>query len=182
MKHSEFEVDQTAAAYVANELSERQQEQFELHLISCTTCLGAVELWRATREQFAAPHPMHFSAVLSDTAEVRRPSTCTFARLAVRSNDLCRSLVSYHAWTIPTSRSKSSVSEVPRRGPRFRFAPSLGRELARQHRSAAPPNCLASSGRHESRHDADARTTDRMSQPMLGLSGQRSAPLIAASR
>ena len=50
MGHEFFMEHQTAAAYVANGLDEATLEEFELHLMSCPTCLGDVESWRAIKQ------------------------------------------------------------------------------------------------------------------------------------
>jgi Putative zinc-finger len=54
MEHMQFKANQTAAAYVARELSDEAQEAFELHMMSCSDCLDDVEAWRVVREQMPA--------------------------------------------------------------------------------------------------------------------------------
>jgi Putative zinc-finger len=50
MDHIQFKSNQTAAAYVAHELSEQQQEVFELHLMGCAECVADVESWRLIKQ------------------------------------------------------------------------------------------------------------------------------------
>lgn len=50
MEHEFFAAHQTAAAYVADGLDEATLEKFELHLMSCSTCLDDVESWRAIKQ------------------------------------------------------------------------------------------------------------------------------------
>jgi anti-sigma factor RsiW len=47
MDHTRFKANHTAALYVSGELDEHVQETFELHLMSCTSCVQDVEIWRA---------------------------------------------------------------------------------------------------------------------------------------
>jgi anti-sigma-K factor RskA len=47
MDHMRFKANMTAATYVAHDLDERAQEDFELHLMSCAECVEDVESWRA---------------------------------------------------------------------------------------------------------------------------------------
>lgn len=54
MDHIHFKANQTAAAYVANELDERAQEAFELHMMNCTDCTGDVEAWRVIKRHMPA--------------------------------------------------------------------------------------------------------------------------------
>jgi anti-sigma factor RsiW len=49
MDHARFRANHTAALYVNGDLDERAQESFELHLISCVSCVEDVEIWRAMR-------------------------------------------------------------------------------------------------------------------------------------
>jgi hypothetical protein len=49
MDHTQFKANQTAANYVANDLDEHTQEEFELHMMDCTECLDDVEIWRAIK-------------------------------------------------------------------------------------------------------------------------------------
>jgi hypothetical protein len=49
MEHMQFKSNQTAAAYVAHELSEEEQEAFELHMMGCSECVSDVEAWRAIK-------------------------------------------------------------------------------------------------------------------------------------
>jgi hypothetical protein len=55
MDHIQFKSSQTAAAYVANELTEHQQEAFELHMMGCSECLNDVEAWRVIKTHMPAP-------------------------------------------------------------------------------------------------------------------------------
>ena len=55
MEHMQFKSSQTAAAYVANELSDPQQEAFELHMMGCSECLNDVEAWRVIKTHMPAP-------------------------------------------------------------------------------------------------------------------------------
>jgi hypothetical protein len=55
MDHIQFKSNQTAAAYVAHELTEQQQEQFELHLMGCSECINDVEAWRVIKHHMPAP-------------------------------------------------------------------------------------------------------------------------------
>ncbi|HVY80964.1 MAG TPA: zf-HC2 domain-containing protein [Steroidobacteraceae bacterium] len=55
MDHIQFKSNQTAAAYVAHELTEQQQEQFELHMMGCSECLNDVEAWRVIKQHMPAP-------------------------------------------------------------------------------------------------------------------------------
>jgi hypothetical protein len=47
MDHLRYKADQTAAIYVASGLEASDQENFELHLMSCPECVDDVEAWRA---------------------------------------------------------------------------------------------------------------------------------------
>lgn len=47
MDHARFKANHTAALYVSGELDEQLQETFELHLMSCPSCVQDVEIWRA---------------------------------------------------------------------------------------------------------------------------------------
>lgn len=58
MDHIQFKSSQTAAAYVANELAEPQQEAFELHMMGCSECLNDVEAWRVIKTHMPAPAVM----------------------------------------------------------------------------------------------------------------------------
>jgi Putative zinc-finger len=49
MDHLRFKSDQTAAAYVADELDPVRRQEFELHMMSCEECLEDVEGWRAIK-------------------------------------------------------------------------------------------------------------------------------------
>jgi hypothetical protein len=49
MDHMQFKSNQTAAAYVAHELDEMQQEAFEVHMMGCSECLNDVESWRVIK-------------------------------------------------------------------------------------------------------------------------------------
>jgi hypothetical protein len=55
MDHMQFKSSQAAAAYVAHELGEHQQEAFELHMMGCSECLNDVEAWRVIRTHMPAP-------------------------------------------------------------------------------------------------------------------------------
>lgn len=55
MDHIQFKSSQAAAHYVANELSEHQQEAFELHMMGCSECLNDVEAWRVIKTHMPAP-------------------------------------------------------------------------------------------------------------------------------
>jgi hypothetical protein len=50
MDHLQFKERATAAKYVRNELDERTQEAFELHLMACAECVEDVEIWRVVKE------------------------------------------------------------------------------------------------------------------------------------
>lgn len=54
MDHIQFKSNQTAAAYVAHELTEQQQEAFELHMMSCPECVNDVEAWRLIKQHMPA--------------------------------------------------------------------------------------------------------------------------------
>jgi hypothetical protein len=49
MDHMHFKANQTAAAYVANELDEHSQEAFEIHMMGCSECVNDVEAWRVIK-------------------------------------------------------------------------------------------------------------------------------------
>jgi hypothetical protein len=49
MNHEFFQAHETPAVYVADGLDEGTLEQFELHLMSCRTCVDDVESWRAIK-------------------------------------------------------------------------------------------------------------------------------------
>jgi len=51
----QFKASQAAAAYVANALSEHQQEAFELHMMGCSECVNDVETWRVIKTHMPAP-------------------------------------------------------------------------------------------------------------------------------
>lgn len=55
MDHIQFKSSQTAAAYVAHELTEHQQEAFELHMMGCSECVNDVESWRVIKQHMPAP-------------------------------------------------------------------------------------------------------------------------------
>jgi len=55
MDHIQFKSNQTAAAYVAHELTEQQQEAFELHMMGCSECVNDVEAWRVIKIHMPAP-------------------------------------------------------------------------------------------------------------------------------
>ena len=55
MEHIQFKSNQTAAAYVAHELTEQQQEAFELHMMGCSECVNDVEAWRVIKTHMPAP-------------------------------------------------------------------------------------------------------------------------------
>jgi len=55
MDHIQFKSSQTAAAYVAHELTEQQQEAFELHMMGCSECVNDVESWRVIKHHMPAP-------------------------------------------------------------------------------------------------------------------------------
>jgi hypothetical protein len=62
MDHARFKANHTAALYVRGDLEERSQETFEMHLMSCASCVEDVEVWRALRtgmrEEGADPRPV----------------------------------------------------------------------------------------------------------------------------
>ena len=55
MEHLRFKSDQTAAAYVADELDPESREEFELHMMSCVDCVEDVEGWRAIKSHMPQP-------------------------------------------------------------------------------------------------------------------------------
>ena len=55
MDHIQFKSNQTAAAYVAHELTDQQQEAFELHMMGCSECINDVESWRVIKTHMPAP-------------------------------------------------------------------------------------------------------------------------------
>jgi hypothetical protein len=55
MEHIQFKSNQTAAAYVAHELTDQQQEAFELHMMGCSECLNDVETWRVIKHHMPPP-------------------------------------------------------------------------------------------------------------------------------
>ncbi len=55
MEHIQFKANQTAAAYVAHELTGQQQEAFELHMMGCSECVNDVEAWRVIKTHLPAP-------------------------------------------------------------------------------------------------------------------------------
>jgi Putative zinc-finger len=55
MDHIQFKSNQTAAAYVAHELTDQQQEAFELHLMGCSECVHDVEAWRVIKHHMPPP-------------------------------------------------------------------------------------------------------------------------------
>jgi hypothetical protein len=58
MDHIQFKSNQTAASYVAHELTDQQQESFELHMMGCSECVNDVEAWRVIRHHMPAPAVM----------------------------------------------------------------------------------------------------------------------------
>lgn len=58
MDHIQFKSSQTAAAYVAHELTDQQQEAFELHMMGCSDCVNDVEAWRVIKLHMPAPAAM----------------------------------------------------------------------------------------------------------------------------
>lgn len=61
MEHLRFKSEQTAAAYVADELDPARREEFELHMMSCVECVEDVEGWRAIKNRLpdhAVPRPL----------------------------------------------------------------------------------------------------------------------------
>jgi len=74
MDHLHFKADQTAAIYVSRGLDERAQEDFELHLMSCSECVDDVEAWRAIEAHMppsARPHLARTSFALGSFKEWR---------------------------------------------------------------------------------------------------------------
>ena len=55
MDHMHFKANQTAAAYVAQELDEHSQEAFEIHMMGCSECVNDVEAWRVIKHHMPAP-------------------------------------------------------------------------------------------------------------------------------
>jgi hypothetical protein len=55
MDHIQYKSNQTAASYVREELTEQQQEAFELHLMGCSECVNDVEAWRVIKHHMPAP-------------------------------------------------------------------------------------------------------------------------------
>ena len=49
MEHLDYLAEQTAAVYVAGDLAEARQDDFEIHMMNCTECVGDVEQWRAIK-------------------------------------------------------------------------------------------------------------------------------------
>jgi hypothetical protein len=58
MDHIQFKSSQAAAAYVAHELTDQQQEAFELHMMGCSECVNDVEAWRVIKHHMPAPAVM----------------------------------------------------------------------------------------------------------------------------
>jgi len=54
MDHRHFKTTQSAAAYVAGDLDEHQQEVFELHMMGCSECVNDVETWRVIKAHMPA--------------------------------------------------------------------------------------------------------------------------------
>ena len=73
MDHIQFKSSQTAAAYVANELGEHQQEAFELHMMGCSECLNDVETWRVIKTHMPAPTALIAMAAAKDAAMPQPP-------------------------------------------------------------------------------------------------------------
>jgi Putative zinc-finger len=70
MDHLRFKSDQTAAAYVADELDPEHREEFELHMMSCLDCVEDVEGWRALKNHLPQPAaPQHAPAGLAPAPE-----------------------------------------------------------------------------------------------------------------
>jgi Putative zinc-finger len=70
MDHLRFKSDQTAAAYVADELDPEHREEFELHMMSCLDCVGDVEGWRSIKSHMPQPAaPQHAAAAQALAAE-----------------------------------------------------------------------------------------------------------------
>ncbi|MGH8151077.1 MAG: anti-sigma factor family protein [Steroidobacteraceae bacterium] len=67
MDHLRFKSDQTAAAYVADELDPVRRQEFELHMMSCQECLEDVEGWRAIKNHLPQQEPVS-AAAAPDTA------------------------------------------------------------------------------------------------------------------
>jgi hypothetical protein len=55
MDHIQFKSNQSAAAYVANELDDQAQEAFELHMMGCSECINDVESWRVIKLHMPSP-------------------------------------------------------------------------------------------------------------------------------
>jgi hypothetical protein len=55
MDHIQFKSNQTAASYVAQELTDQQQELFELHMMGCSECINDVEAWRVIKHHMPTP-------------------------------------------------------------------------------------------------------------------------------
>jgi hypothetical protein len=69
MDHMRFKANLTAATYVAHGLDESAQEDFELHLMSCTECVDDVEAWRAIEK-----HMPRDADALAPPAAAARPA------------------------------------------------------------------------------------------------------------
>lgn len=99
MDHLRFKSEQTAAAYVADSLDPKMQEQFELHLMACPECVAEVESWRAIKG--CLPLEAAQSQV-GRAAEYRRAS-------AASSHDLPSSAAANPALTRPAERNSSVI-------------------------------------------------------------------------
>jgi hypothetical protein len=78
MDHMRFKANLTAATYVAHGLDESAQEDFELHLMSCTECTDDVEAWRVIEKHMPREEP----AVLAAAGAVSTPARLSHWRLA----------------------------------------------------------------------------------------------------
>ena len=84
MDHLRFQSNQTAAAYVAQDLDHETQEAFELHMMACTDCVQEVEMWRtvqgtlgAEARSAAAEDEDTVEMLASPAARARKPGAAT---------------------------------------------------------------------------------------------------------
>ncbi|HTV50022.1 MAG TPA: hypothetical protein VME21_02475 [Steroidobacteraceae bacterium] len=71
MDHLRFQSNQTAAAYVAQDLDHQTQEAFELHMMACADCVQEVEMWRTVQDTLGTE--ARTSAPEDDTVETLAP-------------------------------------------------------------------------------------------------------------
>lgn len=86
MDHARFKANETAALYVSGDLDGATQEAFELHLMSCPSCIEDVELWRTMRAGVRAHPPRARAPAVNHWALTGQwPMAASLAAIAIGS-------------------------------------------------------------------------------------------------